>query len=90
MLHEEATFCALECFNTTIQDLKQQPSFDTTRTAKKVTPPILPCRGNVFTKPLPSNERGDTQTDGWDADKIAAGAMIYIPSFIKIGSGVES
>jgi hypothetical protein len=39
-------------------------SFDTTRTAKKTTPPtILRCNGNVFTEPLPSNDRRDTHTD---------------------------
>jgi hypothetical protein len=34
-------------------------SFDTTWTSWKVTHPrILHCRGNVFTEPLPSNDRG--------------------------------
>jgi hypothetical protein len=34
-------------------------SFDTTRTAQKMTvPTILRCRGNVFTELLPSNDRG--------------------------------
>jgi hypothetical protein len=38
-------------------------SFDTTWTAQKTTPPtILRYRGNVFTDPLPSNDKGDTQT----------------------------
>jgi hypothetical protein len=32
--------------------------FKKTRTAYKTPPPILRCRGNVFTKPLPSNDRG--------------------------------
>jgi hypothetical protein len=34
-------------------------SFDTTRTAWETMPPIiLRCRRNVFTKPLPSSDRG--------------------------------
>jgi hypothetical protein len=38
-------------------------SFDTTWTAQKtVSQTILRCRGNVFTEPLPSNDRRDTQT----------------------------
>jgi hypothetical protein len=37
-------------------------SFDMTWTAKKITPPIIiHCRGNVFTKLLPSKERGYTE-----------------------------
>jgi hypothetical protein len=44
--------------------------FDTTRTVKKTLPPtVLRCRRNVFTEPLPSNDRIHskyTQTDGWD------------------------
>jgi hypothetical protein len=41
---------------------KQSPSFfDTTRTTYKTKrPKILPCRGNVFPEPLPSNSKGDT------------------------------
>jgi hypothetical protein len=32
--------------------------FETTPTAKKMTPPTIPlCRGNVFTEPLPDNDR---------------------------------
>jgi hypothetical protein len=35
------------------------PCFDTTRAAQKMAPPaILRCRGNVFTKPLLSNDKG--------------------------------
>jgi hypothetical protein len=45
----------------------------------------------VFTEPLPSNDRenkhADTQTD--DAVGMGSSAMIYIPSFIKIGSGIQ-
>jgi hypothetical protein len=51
------------------------------------------CRGNVFTEPLPSNDRGYTcrHTDWWEvfmkyAVEIDSGAMIYIPSFINIDS----
>jgi hypothetical protein len=45
----------------------------------------------VFTEPLPSSDRGDTNTDtqadGWEgfmkyAVEMGSGAMIYIPSFI--------
>jgi hypothetical protein len=74
-------------------DFQQLLFFDTTRTAKKMTPPtILPCSENVFTEPLPSNDTDDTQTQtvGWVADVIAAGAMTYISGLIKIGSGVQS
>jgi hypothetical protein len=49
------------------------------------------CRGNMFTKPLPSNDREDTHTytDWWEvfmkhANEKGSGAIIYIPSFIKI------
>jgi hypothetical protein len=38
-------------------------SFDTTRAAQKTTrPTILRYRGNVFTEPLPSNDRGYTDS----------------------------
>jgi hypothetical protein len=50
----------------------------------------------VYTEPLPGGDRGDThtdtQTDGrdlWYAIEIDSGAMIYIPSFIKIVSGIQ-
>jgi hypothetical protein len=49
------------------------------------------CRGNVFTEPLPSNNRGihtQTQTDGrdlWSAPLKWAQA----PSFIKTGSSIR-
>jgi hypothetical protein len=46
---------------------------------------------------LPGNDRGipiQTQTDGREgfmkyAVEMGSGAMIYIPSFIKIGSGTQ-
>jgi hypothetical protein len=46
------------------------------------------CRGNVFSEPLPSSSR----LYWWKgfmkyAVEMGSGAMIYIPSFIKIGSG---
>jgi hypothetical protein len=50
----------------------------------------------VFAEPLPSNDRGiHIQTyrpmggifNG--AVKMGSGAVIYIPSFIKIGSGIQ-
>jgi hypothetical protein len=47
------------------------------------------CRGNIFTEPLPSNDRGlHIYTDWWEgfmkyAVKMASGGMIYIPSWIK-------
>jgi hypothetical protein len=42
-----------------------------------------------FTVPLPSNDRRDTHTEGFMkyAAEIGPGAMIYIPNFLKIGSG---
>jgi hypothetical protein len=49
---------------------KRLLSFDTKRTASKTTRPIIlqllsvySCYGNIFTKPLPGNDRGDTHTD---------------------------
>jgi predicted Rossmann fold nucleotide-binding protein DprA/Smf involved in DNA uptake len=45
---------------------------------------------------LPSNYKGviHTDTDGWDgfmiyAVEMGSVAMIYVPSFIKIGSGIQ-
>jgi hypothetical protein len=55
-------------------------------------------RGNVPTEPLPSNAKGIhiqtyTHTDWWDffnyAVKTGSSAVIYVPSFIKIGSGIQ-
>jgi hypothetical protein len=48
----------------------------------------------VYTEPLPSNGRGNTDTDYWEgfmkyAVEMGSGAMIYIRSFIKIGSGIQ-
>jgi hypothetical protein len=50
----------------------------------------------VFIEPLLSNNRSDTyrHTDWWErfkeyAVEIGPGAMIHIPLFIKIGSGVQ-
>jgi hypothetical protein len=54
-------------------------------------------RGNV-NKPLPSNDRRDirSHTDGWErfmkyVVEMGTAAMIYIyiPSFIKTGSGIR-
>jgi hypothetical protein len=75
------------------------------------TVPCIRCRGNVFTKPLPSNDgthyteslprcgrRGTqrvTQTDGrdlWNTQFRWAQVpwYSYIPTFIKIGSGIQT
>jgi hypothetical protein len=43
--------------------------------------------GKAFTEPLPSNDRKDTHTQF--VVETSSGAMIYIPSFIKIGSGIQ-
>jgi hypothetical protein len=55
----------------------------------------ISCRRNVFTEPLPSNDRVYTHTDTglWEgfikyAVEMGSGAIIYIPSFIKTGSGI--
>jgi hypothetical protein len=45
-------------------------------------------RGNVSTEPLPSNDRG-IQTHRLTTVEMVSGAVIYVPSFIKIGSGVQ-
>jgi hypothetical protein len=57
---------------------------------------FIRCQGNVFTEPLPSNDKGYTyrhrdSRKGFmkDAAEMGSGAMIYIPSFIKIGSGIQ-
>jgi hypothetical protein len=54
----------------------------------------IPYSGNVFTDPLPSNDWRDTYTDGWEefikyALEMGSGAMLYAPSFIKTGSGIQ-
>jgi hypothetical protein len=48
----------------------------------------------MFTEPLPNNDiHTDKQTDGRlfmkHTDEMNSGAMIYIPSFMKIGSGIQ-
>jgi hypothetical protein len=54
------------------------------------------CRGNVFTYPLSSNDRRIhyRHTDWWEVFikytvEMGSGVMIYIRSFIKIGSGIQ-
>jgi hypothetical protein len=56
----------------------------------------IPSHGNIFTEPLRSIDRGYTyrHTDWWEgfvkyATEMASGAMICIPSFIKIGFGIH-
>jgi hypothetical protein len=55
----------------------------------------LAMKGGIhFTKPLPSNDRRYTHTDWWEGFmkyiiEMGSGAIIYIPSFIKIGSGIQ-
>jgi tetrahydrodipicolinate N-succinyltransferase len=51
----------------------------------------------MFTEPLPSNDRGDTQDteseEGFymrHAVEMGLGVMIYMPSFLNIGSGIQS
>jgi hypothetical protein len=46
------------------------------------------CRGNAFTEPMPSSDREGIhiyEVHRWDD----AGGMIYVPSFIKTGSGYQ-
>jgi hypothetical protein len=47
-------------------------SFDTTRTAKKMTPPtVLRCRGNVFTDLLPlSEDTARTENDAANSSVV--------------------
>jgi hypothetical protein len=57
-------------------------SFDTTQTAQETTHPTvllldIHCRGNVITEGFMKY-----------AVEMGSGAMIYIPSFINIGSGI--
>jgi hypothetical protein len=54
------------------------------------------CRGDVFTEPLPSNDKGiHTHTHKLMgriyeiALEIDSGALIYIPSFIKLRSRIQ-
>jgi hypothetical protein len=64
---------------------------------EKTPPTILRCSGNMFTEPLPNNDRGDTHkhTDLWErfvkyAVEMGSGAMIYVPSLINIGLGIHN
>jgi hypothetical protein len=48
----------------------------------------------MFTKPLPGNGRGHKHADLWEgfmkyAVEVGSDAMIYVPRFIKIGSGIQ-
>jgi hypothetical protein len=48
----------------------------------------------MFTEPLPSNDRGIhmRHTDQWEGFMkyaMGSGAMIYISSFVKIGTGIQ-
>jgi hypothetical protein len=63
---------------------------------KKIFTEPLPSNDReIFTKPLPSNDRGvHIQTDWWErflnyAVKMGWDAVIYIPSFMNIGSGIQ-
>jgi hypothetical protein len=54
------------------------------------------CHGNVFTESLPSNEREiHVQTHRQMGEiikytvEVGSGAMIYLPSFIKIDSDIQ-
>jgi hypothetical protein len=53
------------------------------------------CRGNCFTEPLASNNRYTYRhTDSWKiftkyAVQMGSGVVIYVPSFIKIGSAIQ-
>jgi hypothetical protein len=73
-------------------------SLDTTRTTYKSTRPkiLLHCSGDVFTEPLPSNDRGYTNRhrDWWEvfmncAVEKDSGLMICIPDFIKVIPGIQ-
>jgi hypothetical protein len=58
---------------------------------------FIRCHGNVFTEPMPCNDtRGYTygHEDWWQgfmkyAVEMGSVAMIYIPSSMKIGSGIQ-
>jgi hypothetical protein len=47
------------------------------------------CRRNVFTTPLPSYSRRNTQGFVKYAIEMGSVAMIYVPSFIKTCSGIQ-
>jgi hypothetical protein len=49
--------------------------------------------GMHFTEPLPSNDVRDTETEGGIyevAVGMGSGVMMYIPNFIKLGSGIQN
>jgi hypothetical protein len=59
-----------------------------------MTSTIIHCRGNVFTELLINNDSSNTHTD-WGgfikyAVEMGPGVMICMPSFVKIGSGVQN
>jgi hypothetical protein len=67
-------------------------SYDTTRTAQKTTPPTIILLLRYL---LPQQREEGTHTDWREgfmkyAVGMGSGAMIYIPSFIKTGSGIQS
>jgi hypothetical protein len=45
----------------------------------------------VFTEPLPNNDRGGTHRLIGEINEVdmGSGAVMYIPSFIKIGSAIQ-
>jgi hypothetical protein len=54
------------------------------------------CNGNVFAEPLPSNDEGlhiqiQSMMGGLMkyAVEMGSGAIKFIPSFVKIGSGIQ-
>jgi hypothetical protein len=49
------------------------------------------CVGNVFTEPLPSNDRGIHIQRVFKkyAVEMGSGAMVYVRSFIETGSGIQ-
>jgi hypothetical protein len=68
-----------------------------TKTSEKTThPTILLLRVYDFAEPMPGNDSGihaHTDTDSWKgfikyAFETGSGAVIYIPSFINIGSDI--
>jgi hypothetical protein len=94
----------LPCNDTWIRRQNHRLSFYTRRTAQKTTRSnnssivaCIDCRGKAFTEPLPRGDRrGYTHrhTEWWVgfmkyAVEMGSGSMIYIPSFIKIGSGTK-
>jgi predicted metalloprotease len=50
----------------------------------------------IFTEPFPCNDKGNIHIDTywWEgffnkAIEMGSGAVIYVPSFMKIGSGIQ-